>query len=381
MPEQLTQAQRALRDGLRDFIDADLRVLERDYREAAGEEGRRRVLAAVRQRSRALGFFGRTQPVELGGTAATAVDRVLLREALSASGLQVAAEVLGPGPGVLAAAGDDLRASHLLPLLRGDKRAAFGFTEPEDASRPTWAQRRGDTLLVTGAKSYVTGGDNADFIAVLVNVEESPDNPRGTAMVIVDRDAPGLTVERRFDSLDGSHHVSLRLDAVPVPVSRIVGAIGEGLPRALGAIGEERLLVAADAVGLCLAAIAQVRSHLLAARRGGALAQREGVRLRYADLRIDTAAARSLLYRTARLVDGGGNRVNETAAVKVFCTETAGRVVDLALQLTGGRGLENSHPMAGLYRRARALRFVEGASDLLRLQLARGDLEFELGAL
>jgi alkylation response protein AidB-like acyl-CoA dehydrogenase len=101
--------------------------------------------------------------------------------------------------------------------------------------------------------------------------------------------------------------------------------------------------------------------------------------MRYADMRIETYVARSALYRTARLVETGENSVNETIATKVFCTETAGRVIDMAVQLVGGQALVLGHPLERLYRQVRSLRLVEGASDLLRINLVKGKLELKKG--
>ncbi len=122
-------------------------------------------------------------------------------------------------------------------------------------------------------------------------------------------------------------------------------------------------------------------TEALAAERGDGttLGAREGVRLRYAELRIEAYAARSMLYRTARLADAGENVVNEGIAAKVFATEAVGRVVDAALQLAGGQALVVGHPLERLYREVRALRLAEGASDVLRLNLARGRLDLGLG--
>ena len=116
-------------------------------------------------------------------------------------------------------------------------------------------------------------------------------------------------------------------------------------------------------------------------RSGTPLADKEGVRLRLADMRIETYVARSALYRTARIVDSGDNSVNETIATKVFCTETAGRIVDWAVQLVGGQALVCGHPLEKLYREVRSMRLIEGASDLLRLNLAKGKLELGKGRL
>ena len=101
--------------------------------------------------------------------------------------------------------------------------------------------------------------------------------------------------------------------------------------------------------------------------------------MRFADMRIETYVARSALYRTARLADTGENIVNETIATKVFCTETVGRVVDHAVQLVGGQALVKGHPLEALYRQIRSYRLIEGASDLLRINLVKGKLELDKG--
>ena len=98
-------------------------------------------------------------------------------------------------------------------------------------------------------------------------------------------------------------------------------------------------------------------------------------------MRVETYVARSALYRTARLVDGPENRVNEIIATKIFCTEAVGRVVDMAVQLAGGQALVVGHPLEKLYRKVRSMRLIEGASDLLRINLVKGKLELGKGRL
>lgn len=273
-----------------------------------------------------------------------------------------------------------LRDEYLLPVLAGEKRGAFGFTEPDSAPRPTWAVLNDDMLTINGQKSYVTGGATADFVSALVNVEDTEGNKAGTAMVVIDREAQGVLIEREFSSLDGSNHVAIRFDDVKVPADHIIGKLGEGLPRALTNIGNVRMMVSAQATGMCMWVLDYIENHLKAPHRSGSpLGDREGVRLRYADMRMSTYVARSALYRTARLVDSGENSVNETAMTKVFTSETAGEVVDMGVQLFGGQALVDDHPLARLYRQVRSLRFVEGASDLLRINIAKGRLELGKG--
>ncbi len=370
MPESLPSEVRASVDQAREFIESVLAPLDG----SSSVENRQQVINAAK----AAGFFYKTQPAEFGGHPATTLELTALRETFAASNNPLSRYVFGPGPGVLHSVEGELRRDYLEPVLRGEKRGTFGFTEPDDAARPSWAVVENDQLIVNGQKSYVTGGGDADFVSALINVEDAAGAKLGTAMVVLDMSDEGLEIDREFSSLDGSDHVSMRFNNIRVPLTRLIGKLGEGMPRALDNIGNVRLLVSAQAAGICLWTIDYMERHLQKPHRSGVpLSEREGIRLRYADMRLKTYVARSALYRTARLVDSGVNAVNETAMTKVFVTETAGQVVDTAVQLFGGQALVSGHPLERLYREVRSFRFVEGASDLLRLNVAKG--RFELG--
>ena len=379
MPESLPADLLDLRERVAAFADDELRLLEDELGDDPDAAIPPAVAARVRARSRELGLHAMTQPRDLGGSEAGTLALTVVREALASRNLRLSSLVLGPAPGVLRAATGELRARYLEPLLRGEKQGAFAFTEPGDASRPTRASREGDELLVSGRKAYVSRGATADFYSALVNVEAGAE-PGGTAMVVIDRDSPGLSIERSFRSLEGGGHVSLVFDAVRVPAWHVIGGVGEGMPRALGNIGDMRLALAAEGTGLAAWTVAFVQQHLQAPHRSGSpLGEREGVRLRYAELCVEAYAARSMLYRTARLRDSGDDALNEVAATKLFATESVGRAVDTAVQLVGGQALVVGHPLERLYRRVRSMRIAEGPSDLLRLQIARGRLEFGAG--
>ena len=385
MPESLTPELVEVRDRVRAFIDRELRPLEATLGGGLDGPVPADVRRQVRERSQALGFFGMTRPVEFGGTAAGPLAMVVGRETFAAANSPLTRFVFGPEPGLLQAAEGQLRERYLEPLLRGEKTGAWAFTEPNVSGisdRPTWAKRDGETLLVTGRKSYVSGGATADFYTVLINVEKDDRNPGGTAIVVIDRETSGLTIDRTFHTMDGGDHVSLRFEAVRVPLTHVIGGIGEGMGRALGNISEERIALAADATGIALWTIDYVTQHITAPHRSGIrLGDREGVRLRYVDMRIETYAARAMLYRTARLADAGEDVMNEVMATKVFCTEMVGRVVDLAIQLIGGEALITGHTLERLYRRVRSLRLGGGASDILRMNVSRGIIEFGVGRL
>lgn len=380
MPESLSTELVQLREHAERFARESLLPGQAALAAAQAEPAtiRDRVIRAARE----AGFFAMTQPKSAGGSEAGPLALTVVRDTLAAHNTGLDRHVFGPGPGVLAGCTKALRSRYLEPLLAGAKHAGFAFTEPDDAAHYTRAVRDADgSYIVSGRKSYVTRGGEADFLNTLVEVE-ADGNALGRALLVIDTHAPGVALERRFETLDGSHHAAFRFNAVRVPADHMIGRPGEGLPRALRQIGDTRLAIAAKAVGLARWTISFTREHLLAPHHSGeTLGSREGVRLRYADLRIRTYAARSMLYRTARLGESAANIVNEAIACKIFATETVGDVVDTAMQLVGGKALTVGHPLERLYREVRALRIAEGANDVLRLNLARGDLDLGKGGL
>lgn len=383
MPESLPPDLIALRDRIHAFVDGELQPLEADLDADAPVPADVRQI--VRERSKELGLFGMTQPKSVGGTEAGPLAMVVARETLAAGNSTLTRLIFGPGPGMLARAEGDLRTRYLDPVLRGELLGAFAFTEPSGPGapdRPTWAKRDGDDFIVTGKKAFVTGGATADFYQVIVNVDEDATGPGGTAVLLIDRDTPGVSIERAFQSMEGGGHVELGFDGARISMANLLGKVGEGMPRAMGNINEERIEVAAAACGMAMWTVEHLTRHITGGHRaGGRLSDREGVRLRYSDLRIETYVARAMLYRTARLLESGDDAINEAAATKVFCTEVLGRVVDGAIQLVGGQALIVGHPFERLYRRARSMRLTGGASDILRLNVARGIIEFNAGRL
>ena len=320
-------------------------------------------------------IYGLAQPKEFGGLEAGPLETTIVHETLGAFNLCHIGGLFGPQPGVLQGVGEPLKSQYLAPMLAGEKRGAFAFTEPDNAERKTWATITGETLIVNGQKSYVTGGATADYINAMVEIDDL-----GPAMLLIDMATPGIEILQTFGSIDGSHHASMRFTEVKVPRSHVIGEPGRGMPRAMNQIGDTRLVFAAQSVGLMQWVIQRTTEHLQAPHRSGEpLGNKEGIRLRYADMRIKAYAARSMLYRTARIAELGENVVNEVIASKVFCTETIGEIVDMAIQLHGGTALQSGHPLEELYRRVRAWRLAEGASDILRLNLVRGKLDLEKG--
>ena len=369
MPESLSKALVVRRDELH-ALCAELANIVTN--EADNKDTKQ---AKITQASKDAGLYGLAQPKEFGGLDAGPLEIIVVYETLGIHNLCHLNGLFGPHPGVLAGVGEPLRSNYLAPMLAGEKRGAFAFTEPDNAERHTWATLDGDKLVINGQKSYVTGGASADYVNALVHMQD-----QGPSMVLIDMATPGIDIEKTFGSIDGSHHASLRFVNVRVPTSHIIGEASRGLGRAMGQIGDVRLILAAQSVGLMQWVIDQTTTHIQAPHRSGEpLGNKEGVRLRYSDMRIKAYAARSMLYRTARLAEAGENVINEVIACKVFATEGINEIVDTAMQLFGGMSLRSGHPLEELYRRVRAWRFAEGASDILRLNLVRGKLDLDIG--
>ena len=346
----------------------------------AAETSDTELAGPIRQASVAARVFGMTQPAAFGGTEASALALAVVRDALGGRNVGHLPGIFGPSPGVLADVGEPLRTQFLLPYLAGDLRSGFGFTEPAGVPHHTRAVRDGHELIINGAKSYVTGGADADFINTLVEVEGV-----GPAMVLIETDRTGVTLEQRFGTLDGSHHAAFTFIDVRVPDTHLIGEAGRGLGRAMGQINATRMAIAADCVGQCRFAIDVVEQTLVdrAARRGSAdHPARVGTdveRVTLGEMRIAAYGARSALYRTARLIDAGHNSVNEVMAAKSLATETLSRICDSAVQLVGGTALVDGHPLADILRRVRALRLAEGPTEVLAANVARGKLDLGLG--
>jgi acyl-CoA dehydrogenase len=360
----------ALRTRLERFLADEVLPLEASIPDT-GEPG-----ADARRRARLLsdehGFYRLGLPVEEGGGGLGALGMVVVRETIAASGVRLGPSLLGVGGGMLRHGSDEQRRRYLEPVLRGELTTAFAFTDAREGPRTT-ARRDGDGFLVSGVKSFVTGGPEADLLLVVANVVENQGGPTGTAIFIVPRIASGVELRRRLHTLDGGVHGEFAFHDCRVPDDDVLGRIGQGLPRAMEAITATRLSLAATAVGTAAWLLAWLLQQVDRPHRTGVpLADREQVQAMIADSAIELYAARAALYAAARQTESGVDSDVETAIVKSLATEMVGRLVDRAIQLTGGAAVVEGHPLERLYRTVRGWRIAEGTTEILRLSVARG---------
>ena len=168
----------------------------------------------------------------------------------------------------------------------------------------------------------------------------------------------------------------LRLDGVRLPGAALIGRAGEGFKVAMSVLDVFRPTVGAAALGFARRALDAAVVRVKARRVGGAaLAELQMVQGHIADMAVEIDAAALLIYRAAWTKDMGAARVSREAAMaKLYATEAAQRVIDMAVQLHGGDGVRQGFAVESLYREIRALRIYEGASDVQRLIIARAVL-------
>ncbi|HSC28874.1 MAG TPA: acyl-CoA dehydrogenase family protein [Vicinamibacterales bacterium] len=321
-------------------------------------------------------------PREYGGAGLDLRALSVTRERLaSASGfVDSVFAVHGLGSYPLARSGNGAVAARYLPQVAGGQAiAAFALTEPEAGSDAgalaTRAVRDGDGYVLDGCKTFISNATIASFFVVFARTSDAP--KRAVSAFVVDRDTPGLTVDRRIRVTAPHPIAELRLSRCRVPADCRLGEEGEGMRLALATLDFFRTSVGAAACGLSARALAEARARALSRRQfGSPIAGFQLTQAALADMATELDAARLLVYRAAWLYDRGQPRVTrESAMAKLFATEAAQRIVDRAVQIHGGIGVEHGSVVERLYREVRALRIYEGTSEIQRLVIARHVLE------
>ncbi len=292
--------------------------------------------------------------------------------------LELAFTMQGLGSYPITLAGDEALRRRWLPrVVSGEAVAGFALTEPEAGSDlagiATTARRDGDHYVLDGHKIFISNATVGDVFTVFAATRPPGERGRISAFV-VPGDAAG--VERVPQRVLGGHPIGeLRLRGVRVPVEDMIGEEGAGMRAALGTLHRFRVTVGAAALGFAQRALDEAVAHTKArVQFGRPLAELQAVQMSLADMACELEAARLLVYRAAKRADEGAGREAEAYAgsmAKLVATENAFRVIDRAVQLHGGRGVLQDHPVARLYEDVRSLRIYEGASDVQRVLIAR----------
>jgi butyryl-CoA dehydrogenase len=310
-------------------------------------------------------------PREWGGAGLTTMEQILYHEVLGRLTNALWDTVWRPA-NALKACTPEQRERYLLPGILGQKRDAIAVTEEHAGSDPlamrTTAVKRGDRYVLNGEKWFVTVGDVADFILTLAWVDEQP------TLFIVDRDAAGLRVKRtpRYTHTFVYEHPEFVYEDVELGAEQILGQIGQGYDLIRDWFVEERLMIGARTVGAATRAIEEsVEFASGRVQGGGPLVNHQLIQAMLADMVVDTTGARTLVYQVGNEIDRGElDRKTlhaKAAVVKLAASEAAGRVVDNAVQIHGGRGYMRDFAVERLYRELRVDRVWEGTSEIQRL--------------
>ena len=275
----------------------------------------------------------------------------------------------------LARGTEDQKERFLRPAARGERRDAYAITEEGAGSDPnmvtTSARRDGDDWIIDGEKWHVTSGDVADFFILHVLVDG--DQSKSTTF-LVDKDTPGVRLVRtpKYMHTFVFEHPIYAFEGVRVGDDRRLGEIGGGYELTKDWFVEERLMIGARTMGASARALdlslafAKEREQF-----GTAIVGFQAIEFMLADMAAEIMAAKSLLYRVcweAARGDLDRKRLHaEASAVKLVCSETAGRVIDKAVQIFGGRGYMREYPVERLYREIRVDRIWEGTSEIQRV--------------
>jgi butyryl-CoA dehydrogenase len=331
-----------------------------------------------------LGFLGLTVSEEYGGAGMDTVSYCLAIEEISkacaATAIVMAVQNSLVCYGIEKFGTEEQKQRFLVPLAEGKFIGAFALTEPgagcDAAAQKTTMVLDDDEYIVNGTKHFITNGGFADIILLFGMTDESK-GYRGISALLVEKGTPGFSVGKEEDKMGirATNTCELIFEDCRVPVTNRLGEDGQGFKIAMTVLDAGRIGVGAQALGIAEAAYeaaleyAKVREQF-----GQPIANFQGIRWMLADMATRIEAARLLVYNAAlakdRAEETGARYSKEAAMAKLYASETASWVTDLAIQIHGGYGYMKEYPVERYYRDARITRIYEGTSEVQRIVIA-----------
>ncbi|BBX42568.1 acyl-CoA dehydrogenase family protein [Mycobacterium simiae] len=363
--EILAQTRRFVRTAV---VPREQEILEQD-----------RVPDDLRDEAKKMGLFGYAIPQEWGGLGLNLSQDVELAMELGYTSLAVRS-MFGTNNGiagqVLVGFGTDEQKSRWLqPIASGDVVASFALTEPGAGSSPaglrTKAVRENDGWVINGQKRFITNAPVADLFVVFARSRPADDQGPGIAVFLVPADAAGVQVGAKDAKMgqEGAWTADVNFTDVRVGSAALVGGSEDvGYRAAMTSLARGRVHIAALAVGLAARALDESVAYAATATQGGAaIGSFQLVQAMLADQQTGVMAGRALVRDAAHQWVTGEDRRIAPSAAKLFCTEMAGNVADLAVQIHGGSGYMRGVAVERIYRDVRLLRLYEGTSEIQRL--------------
>lgn len=379
MDFSLSDEERQIRDWVRTFVQRELLPLEQEVlrRERAHQPGLTAdELAELRQKAKKSGFWGVQTPPEYGGMGLSAVMTALLEAELGRT--FVPFSFGGSADNILFHANDEQKERYLLPTIEGTRKSCFAITEPGAGSDAkairTTARRDGSDWVINGEKTFITGGNEADFVMVFAVTDPEKGANGGVTCFLVDRDM-GWRSEY-IDTMGEWGPASLVFEDVRVPDSQVLGEVGQGFALAMQWIGRGRYLLPARAIGSCERLLSMAIDHANTRETFGApIAERQAIQWMIADSGVEIEALRWLVLHAAWQVDSGLDSRHAQSIAKLYGGQKANEIVDRVLQIHGGMGYTRELPVERWYRELRLLRIYEGTDEIQRRTIARNLLK------
>lgn len=378
MDFELNDEQRAFQAVLREFVDAEIRPVARQW------EATDRYPTEIVAKLAELGLFGMTVPAEYGGLALDMISFALVFEEISRGWMGIAG-ILGSHSlscWMIARYGTAEQRQRYLPeLATGARRTGIALTEPDAGTDlqgiKTTARRDGDEYVVNGSKTWITNARHADPLPVLVKTDPSASPAhRGMSVLLVEQGTPGFSVLRDLPKLGykGTESCEVLLEQCRVPAANLLGGTeGRGLQQVLSALETGRINVAARAVGVAQAAYDEALGYARARHAfGKPIGQFQAIQLKIADMAMKVQAARLLVYWAASRADAGHRVDTEAGIAKAFASEAAQECALISMHVHGGYGYSREFIVERLYRDAPLMSIGEGTNDIQRLIIAKG---------
>lgn len=375
----LSTEEREVRDWVRTFVQRELMPLEPEVlrRERRGEPGLTdEELTALQLKAKQSGFWGVQTPEEYGGMGLSAVLTALMEAELGKT--FVPFRFGGAADNILFYANEEQKQRYLLPTIAGERKSCFAITEPGAGSDAkairTSARKDGSDWIINGEKTFITGGNEADFVMVFAVTDPDKGADGGVTCFLVDREM-GWKSEY-IDTMGEWGPAALVFQDVRVPETQILGELGQGFTLAMQWIGRGRYLLPARAIGSCERLISMAIDYANTRETFGApIASRQAIQWMIADSGVELEALRWLVLHAAWQVDSGLDSRHAQSIAKLYGGQKANEIVDRVLQIHGGMGYTRELPIERWYRELRLLRIYEGTDEIQRRSIARNLLK------
>jgi alkylation response protein AidB-like acyl-CoA dehydrogenase len=263
-------------------------------------------------------------------------------------------------------------------LCSGEWLGCFGLTEPDTgsdaANQRTRARRVEGGWSISGSKMWISLGNHARLALIFAQTEPEK-GARGLAAFLLETEGvEGFSTQEIHHKmgLRGSDTAALSLDEVRVPETAMLGEIGDGFKVAMSSLDSGRYSVAAGCVGVCQGCVEESVSYAKEREQfGRPIAAFQLVQAMIADMVVQTDAARMLVWRAGHLKDSGRPSTTETSIAKLYATEAAVACANTAIQVHGGAGYVDDHPVERYFRDVRVTTLYEGTSQIQKLIIGR----------